>query len=131
MIISEKLLNDAGIDAEFDLDGDELTQNWIVISDDVDDGPQYIYVNGTFPKKSALWAYGNDVGGIVRCTSVKCTRESIVNIPGQVNLGAKWLVSCRFSTPEDETAENPLSQPINISWQSANREEPFVRDVET
>jgi len=132
VILSENVVEASGLDAEFDRDGDELTQNWIVISDDVNDGPQFIYLNGTlFPKKNYLWSYGNDVGGVVRCTSVKITREAIVKIPGQVNLGAKWVVSCRFSTPEDEGAENPLNQPIKVSWQSVNREEPFVRDVET
>lgn len=130
-LISQNIFEAAGLDADFAIDGDELTQKWVVISDDVNEGPQAVYAAGVFPKKGDLWAYGSDVGGVVRCSSVKVTREALVVIPEQEPLGAKWVVTCRFDTPEEEDTENPLNQATRYSWQSVMKEEVFERDVDT
>lgn len=88
---------------------------WLVISNNVNDGPYYALTASGLPALGASWTQGNDSD-----TWAKCLPNTSCRFVTKNEQGFYWEVEQTFSTKplsrcQTDTIENPLDEPDKIS----------------
>lgn len=114
--MSSTLLGMVDWNGSRDIEGHrEYKAQWLVESNDIDDGPSVIFTTAGLPAIGSYWDFGNDLDAWAYCMPDWKITPAVTKEPNEL-----WIVEQTFSTKpmkrcQDTAIENPLSEPARLS----------------